>query len=258
MEARRILVTGSSGHLGEALVRSIRSSGREVVGLDLRDSPFTSFVGSTTDRDVVREALRGVDAVIRTAALQPHLVSHRRSEFVETNVSGTLVLLEEVRNASVTSFVFTSSTSAFGRALSANSTEVATWITEDAIPVLRNIYGVTKIAAEQLCELAAFEFDLGMVILRIARFFPELDDNESVRAEYSNQNAKVNEFLYRRVDIADAVDTHLLAVQAASELGFDRFIISATTPFNRGEVTVLGHNAPEVVHRAFPDQEAEY
>jgi UDP-glucose 4-epimerase len=256
---RRIVVTGSSGHLGEALVRSIRSSRREAVGLDARESPFTSFVGSTTDHELVRAALRGADAVIHTAALQqPHLASHPREAFVETNVSGTLVMLEAAREADIRSFVFTSSTSAFGRALSANSAQAATWITEDVVPVPRNIYGVTKIAAEQLCELAAFELDLPVVVLRVARFFPELDDNESVRADYSNQNVKTNEFLYRRVDIADAVDAHLLAVEAAPALGFERLIISATTPFHRRDVTTLAHDAPAVVRQAFPDQEAEY
>ena len=256
---QRIVVTGSSGHLGEALVRSLRSADREVVGLDLTESQFTSFVGSTTNRELVREVLNGADAVIHTAALQqPHLASHPRQAFVETNISGTLVMLEAAREANVRSFVFTSSTSAFGRALSANSAEEATWISEDVIPVPRNIYGVTKIAAEQLCELAAFELGLGVVVLRVARFFPELDDNENVRAGYVNQNAKINEFLNRRVDIADAVDAHLLAVEAAPSVGFDRFIISATTPFDRGDVAALAHDAPEVVRRAFPDQEAEY
>jgi UDP-glucose 4-epimerase len=259
VEATRILVTGSSGHLGEALVRAIRASGCEVVGLDRRDSPFTSFVGSTTDRGVVQAALRGVDAVIHTAALQqPHLVSHHPSEFIETNVVGTLILLEEAQSSGVRSFVCTSSTSAFGRALSADAGTSATWITEDVTPVPRNIYGVTKIAAEQLCELAAFQSGLGVVVLRIARFFPELDDNEQVRAEYSNQNAKVNEFLYRRVDIADVVDAHLLAVASATELGFARLIISATTPFERTEVGALAHDAPGVVKRLFPDYETEY
>jgi UDP-glucose 4-epimerase len=256
---QRIVVTGSSGHLGEALARTIRASGREVVGLDLRESPFTSFVGSTTDRELVREVLRGADAVIHTAALQqPHLASHAREAFVETNVSGTLVMLEAAREADVRSFVFTSSTSAFGRALSANSAQAANWITEDVVPVARNIYGVTKIAAEQLCELAAFENDLAVVVLRVARFFPEIDDNENVRAEYSNQNVKINEFLYRRVDIADAADAHLLAVEAAPALGFERLIISATTPFDRRDVATLAHDAPVVIRQAFPDQEAEY
>ena len=46
-------MTGSSGHLGEALVRVLRGQGREVVGLDLLASPFTTVTGPVTDRAVV-------------------------------------------------------------------------------------------------------------------------------------------------------------------------------------------------------------
>jgi UDP-glucose 4-epimerase len=46
----RVLVTGSAGHLGEALVRTLRELDRDVVGIDLLESPFTTHVGSITDR----------------------------------------------------------------------------------------------------------------------------------------------------------------------------------------------------------------
>lgn len=252
-------MTGSSGHLGEALVRTLRAMGCDVIGIDLMASPFTTAVGSIADRELVRESLAGADAVIHTAALQkPHIVSHAPQAFIDTNITGTLVLLEEAKATGVKSFVFTSSTSAFGRALTANAAEAATWITEEVTPVPRNIYGVTKIAAEELCELAALELGLGVVILRTARFFPESDDNGDVRSAYSNENAKANEFLYRRLDLADAVDAHVLAMRAAPSLGFDRLIISATTPFTRAEAASLAHDTPAVVRELFPDQPHEY
>ena len=52
-------MTGSAGHLGEALVRVLRAQGREVVGLDLLDSPFTTVTGPVTARDTVRRCLDG-------------------------------------------------------------------------------------------------------------------------------------------------------------------------------------------------------
>ena len=56
----RVLVTGSSGHLGEALVRVLRDDPAvEVVGLDLLPSPWTDVVGPVQDRAVVRSAVRG-------------------------------------------------------------------------------------------------------------------------------------------------------------------------------------------------------
>ena len=56
----RILVTGSAGHLGEALMRTLRDSNHEPIGLDVLPSPFTDLVGSIADRAVVRDAMRRV------------------------------------------------------------------------------------------------------------------------------------------------------------------------------------------------------
>ena len=62
--------------------------------------------------------MAGVDAIVHTATLhKPHVKSHGRVDFVETNVAGTLNLLEEAVAADVDRFVFTSTTSTFGRAL---------------------------------------------------------------------------------------------------------------------------------------------
>ncbi len=115
----RVLVTGSAGHLGEALVRTLRSSIHEVVALDIVTSPFTSNVGSITDRSCVKRCMQSVDAVLHTATLhKPHLLTHSRQDFVDTNITGTLNLLEEAAAAGARSFVFTSTTSAFEGAAS--------------------------------------------------------------------------------------------------------------------------------------------
>ena len=58
-----ILVTGSSGHLGEALVRVLRVAGDDVVGLDVLPSGWTDVVASVTDRAAVRAVPAGVDRV---------------------------------------------------------------------------------------------------------------------------------------------------------------------------------------------------
>jgi UDP-glucose 4-epimerase len=255
----RVLVTGSSGHLGEALVRVLRTSGYEVTGVDIRPSPCTTVVGSVADRVVVRECVAGVDAVLHAATLhKPHVGSHGKQEFVDTNVTGTLTLLEEAVAAGVGSFVFTSTTSAFGRALTPAPGEPAAWITEDVVPRPRNIYGVTKTAAEDLCELVHVEEGLPVVVLRTSRFFPEGDDNDSVRVAYADANVKANEYLCRRVDVADVVDAHLRSMERAAEIGFGTFVISATTPFRPADLAALRADAPALVRRLFPDYEEEY
>ena len=250
----RILVTGSAGHLGEGLVRVLGEAGHEVVGMDLLASPCTAVVGSIVDRDCARAAMAGVGAVIHAATLhKPHVGSHGRGEFVDTNITGTLNLLEEAVAAGVSRFVFTSTTSAFGRALTPGAGTPAAWITEDVVPVPRNIYGVTKTAAENLCELIHRDHGLPVLILRTSRFFPEADDRDDVRVRYDDLNLKVNELLYRRVDLEDVVGAHRLALQRAPELGFGRYIVSATTPFTREDVAELRTDAPAVVARLFPD-----
>src|SRR5262245_66088567 len=106
-----ILVTGSAGHLGEALMRTLRADGREARGVDIRPSPFTDRVGSICDRDLVARCMRGVRGVFHAATLhKPHLATHGARGFVETNVTGTLVLVEEAVAAGVEAFVFTSHT----------------------------------------------------------------------------------------------------------------------------------------------------
>jgi UDP-glucose 4-epimerase len=254
-----VLVTGSAGHLGEALVRVLRDGGYDVTGVDIRRSPWTTVVGSVADRAVVRECLAGADAVLHTATLhKPHVGSHGKQAFADTNITGTLTLLEEAVAAGVGSFVFTSTTSAFGRALTPAPGEPAAWITEDVVPRPRNIYGVTKTAAEDLCELVHAEHGLPVIVLRTSRFFPEGDDNEQVRAGYADANVKANEYLYRRVDVADVADAHLLAMERAAEIGFGKYIVSATTPFTHADLAGLREDAPAVVSRLFPGYQAEY
>jgi UDP-glucose 4-epimerase len=255
----RILVTGSSGHLGEALVRSLREESHDVVGVDVLESPPTDVVGSIVDRACVRSCVAGADAVVHSATLhKPHVGSHERADFVDTNVIGTLNLLEEAVAAGVSRFVFTSTTSAFGRALVPADGAPAAWITEDVAPAPRNIYGATKTAAEDLCELIWRDHGLPCMILRTSRFFPEEDDRDEVRSAYEDLNIKVNELLYRRVDLEDVVSAHQLALERAPKIGFGRYVISATTPFAPEDLTAIRADLPAVVQRLFPDYEAIY
>jgi len=156
------VVTGSSGHLGEALTWMLRTDGHDVVGVDIRPDGSTDLVGSIADRTFVRSVLSGADAVIHTATLhKPHVDTHSRQEFVDTNISGTLTLLEESAAAGIGRFIFTSTTSSFGRALTPGAGAPAAWITEDVQPQPRNIYGASKIAAEFAAGVKNFDVFIG-------------------------------------------------------------------------------------------------
>ncbi len=250
----RVLVTGSAGHLGEALVRKLRAAGHEAVSLDLIESHFTDHVGSITDPDFVRQHVKGTDVILHAATLhKPHVATHSRQAFVDTNVTGTLNLLEAAVEAGCSAFVFTSTTSTFGDAMRPAEGQPAVWVTEALRPAPRNIYGVTKTAAEDLCELFHRNAGLPCVVLRTSRFFAEADDNKARRDAFADGNIKLNELLFRRADLEDIADAHLLALEHAGRIGFDRLIVTATTPFQPDDVAELRRDAPAVVARYVPE-----
>lgn len=250
----KILITGSAGHLGEALVRSFRSTGDQPIGIDVKASEYTDIVGSISDRSVVRHAISGCEAVVHTATLhKPHVATHTRQDFVETNITGTLNLLEESVSQGLRAFVFTSTTSTFGDAMKPGPGQGAVWVTEGLHPKPKNIYGVTKLSAEELCELFHKRTALPCLVLKTSRFFLEEDDAKEQRAAYEDANLKLNELLFRRVDIADIVDAHRLALIKAEAIGFDKFIISGATPFQSTDAEELGRDAPSVLERYAPE-----
>lgn len=254
-----VLLTGSSGWLGRFLAPRLRAAGHLVTGLDVALGVDTQIVGSVADRATVDRAFsRGVNAVIHAGALhKPDIVRYAAQAFVDVNVTGTLNLLEAARAAGHDRFVFTSTTSLMiNQSIREERDDLAVWLDESSGPIApRNIYGVTKFAAEELCRLFATDHGLPCVVLRTGRFFPEDDDTHQSPA---GDNLKVNELLYRRLTVEDAADAHVRALDRAPSLGFDTFILSAPTPFARADATALKRDAAAMVAQYFPDAPALY
>ncbi|MBB4854946.1 hypothetical protein HNP40_002338 [Mycobacteroides chelonae] len=114
------------------------------------------------------------------------------------------------------------------------------------------------IAAEDIAEVVHPGSGLPVIVLRTSRFSLEQDDNDAVRAPYSDANVAANEYLYRRVELADVVEAHLLAPERAPDLGWAKQVVSATTPFSRTDIAQLRTDAPAVVARHFPEQPTLY
>lgn len=254
-----VLVTGSSGHLGEAICRTLNVLGIHCIGIDIIQSAFTKHIGSIQDRTFIHSIMKDIDYVLNVATLhKPHVVTHSKYNFVETNITGTLNLLEEAKLNNVKGFIYTSTTSTFGDMLTPKKGEPAVWITEDTPDIPKNIYGVTKNAAEDLCELFFRNHNLPCIVLKTSRFFPEEDDKKSVREMYEDLNIKANEYLYRRADIEDIVTAHVAAIEKVKDIGFGKYIISATAPFQKEHLKQLNADAKSLVENLFPEVKSIY
>lgn len=250
-----VLVTGSAGWLGRYLVPFLQRRGNEVIGLDIAPSEHTTVISSVADREAVNAVFESyrIAKVIHAGALHKPDISRQRTQaFVDVNVTGTLNLLEASVRHEVESFVFTSTTSLMiSHAIREDKSEQAVWLDESVGPLEpRNIYGVTKLAAENLCRMIHLRDGLPCIVLRTSRFFPETDDTID---EIDGPNLKALELLYRRAAVEDMVAAHHLGMMRAPALGFDTFIISAPTVFKREDALDLKAGAASVISRYYPD-----
>ncbi len=165
----RVLITGALGNLGRPTIRELLAAGHDVRALELdskrnrrkaRAMPGVHWVfGDIRDRAALREAVRGVDAVIHDAAVLPPAVERVREVGRSVNVGGTEGLLDAMRTENVPGpIVFASSVSTYGMRYCREGL-----ITAESPVEATDAYTEDKIAAEALVRSSGLPF----VILKI-------------------------------------------------------------------------------------------
>jgi len=240
-----ILITGSSGQLGSTTVTHLKANGHNVYGIDVLPSPTTNELIDINNKDAVENALKGFDAVIHTAAVHgKHFeLSYAREIFIQTNIVGTLNLLNACVKNGVKKFLYTSTTSIYGDALVDN--EKAVWVDELLPEKPRDIYDITKQTTEQLCKDFFYKEALQASVYRVGRFVPEDD------------NLKINHRLYRGLDERDGAEALRLALNV-DFTDFEIYNISGGSPFCKADLVLLKQNPEEVILKYYPEAKAIY
>jgi UDP-glucose 4-epimerase len=163
----RVLVTGSSGRIGSAVVQALLGRGHVVRGFDLRptgrqDAGYDEVTGKLEDANAVALAVVEVEAVLHLGAFMSWVATDRAAMF-RTNVEGTHVLADAASAAGVGRFVFASS----GEVYPENSPQFQP-ITEDHPLTPTSAYGLTKLLGEQIIQFHQRSGTMQTVILRFS------------------------------------------------------------------------------------------
>lgn len=218
-QSYRCIVTGGSGFLGHHLITALIKAGHQVVNIDIRTNPnYPTLEADIRDRERMRQLITDADVVFHLAGLIEAGESVKKPDlYVDHNITGTLSVLEAMRENKVPVLIFSSSAAIYGEPIS-------TPIKEDDRTLPINPYGVTKLAMEGLLRSYVENFGMTGVALRyfnlygreehhqpethaIPRFINQILNEEPVTVWGDGQYQR--DFIY----IDDIVTAHLQALE---------------------------------------------
>lgn len=230
---KKAIVTGCAGFIGSSLSERLLQQGYHVVGVDCFTDHYDPRIKQNHARKLAAQPhfslipknileldwtvlLADADYVFHQAAIPGVRTSWGESfqDYVQTNILATQHLLEAAKNSQIKKFVYASSSSIYGK------TEGST--PESTIPRPLSPYGVTKLAAEQLCHLYADNYGVRTVALRYFTVYgprqrPDMAFHKFMKAILTNEpiqvygdGAQTRDFTY----IDDVVEANLLAAQS--------------------------------------------
>jgi NAD dependent epimerase/dehydratase len=243
--AEKILVTGADGFIGSHLTEALVRAGHDVRAFVLYNSfnswgwldeadpgvrgGFETFAGDVRDPNGVRTAMRGVGAVLHLAALIAIPYSyHSPDAYVETNIRGTLNVLQAARDLGVGKVVHTSTSEVYGTARSVP-------ITEDHPLQGQSPYSATKIGADQIALSFHASFDTPVTVLRPFNTYGPRQSARAVIPTIITQIASGG----RRIRLGAEHPTRDFSYVADTVAGF---LAALASDRSTGEVINLGSN----------------
>lgn len=219
----RVLITGGAGFLGRHLCRRLSKEGHELVVLDLVENPeFATTIADIRDADEMKKHIKNVDVVFHLAALiQAGESVQEPQKYIDSNISGSLNVLEAMRENGVSTIIFSSTAAVYGEP------EVIP-ITEQSVTMPINPYGMTKLAMEALVSSYVQAHQLTGIALRyfnlygpdehhqpethaIPRFLSQIMNGEEVTIWGNGEHQR--DYIY----IDDVVEGHVSALAYAQK-----------------------------------------
>ncbi|WP_375385120.1 NAD-dependent epimerase/dehydratase family protein [uncultured Microbacterium sp.] len=244
----RIALTGSSGKLGTVVARELRTSGHDVVGLDLVGARGAGFVRvDLTDYGQVVDALAGVDraapfeAVVHLGAIPAPGILSDAATF-HNNMPSTFNVFWAAVRTGIRRIVYASSETVLGLPFDVPPPYIP--VDEEYAARPESVYSIVKVLEEQLAtELVRWHPDLSITALRFS--------NVMVPEDYAAFPAYDADAMLRKWNLWGYIDARdgAQAIERALEValpGFDRFIIAAAD-------TVMSRPNAELVAEVFPD-----
>lgn len=257
----KIFVTGASGFIGSHLVEALASSGHDVTALvhyngrgewgHLREvsaqamERVTVRLGDVTDSTLMREMVAGCEVVCHLAALIGIPYSYAApGSYVNTNIQGTLNIMEACRAANIRRVIVTSTSEVYGTAR-------YTPINEDHPLQAQSPYSASKIAADKLAESYFRSFDLPVVVLRpFNTYGPRQSARAVIPTVISQALAGAKEIrlgnLQPRRDLTFVADTVGAFIAAADAHGIEGEVIH----FGQGKAITIGDLALKCIEAA--------
>lgn len=215
---RRVLLTGNAGYIGRVVAPALVGRGHLVRGFDrvACDNVAEHVTGDLTDPDAIGRAVEGMDVVLHLAASPK--VTATWEELVEPNVIGLYNVFGVARQAGVSYIIAASSVHAV-TAMAPNTDDRPIRVSDGPAP--GNLYGMTKVWAEEMGRYNALNHDLTVLAVRIAWFARHgVEMQQMVRHGPANQYFSHN----------DAQRLFIRAVEADLEPGRFEIVFGVSRP----------------------------